>query len=348
MTETVLLFATALVLATAALARAHVLQQRLAELALLAEMGELLQLSTSIEEAAAVVPCFAPRLFPSCDGALYVSGMTPDSVAMAAAWGEPCDMLAFAPSDCWAFRRARPHVTSADRVACRHKESDAPMLCTPLLAGGEAIGVLVLRGTRPRSSALAERFAGQVARTLAALRLHDTLRMHAVRDELTGLYNRRYLHDALAGELQRSDANVGVIVADVDNFKRYNDTWGHPGGDALLQQLARMMQRVLREEDVVCRYGGEEFVIIVPDVTFEMLHASAERLRGESAEMHVRHDGRFLGSITLSAGIAMSPRHGTTAGELIAVADRALYTAKTNGRDRVATPPHQVVGLDAA
>ena len=348
MTGTVLLFAAVLGLAAAALARAHVLQQRLAEGALLAEMGELLQLSTSIEEAAAVLPSFALRLFPSCDGALYVSGMTPDSVAMAAAWGEPCDMLAFAPSDCWAFRRARPHLTSADRVACRHKESDDPMLCTPLLAGGEAIGVLVLRGARPHASALAERFAAQVARVLAALRLHDTLRMHAVRDELTGLYNRRYLHDALALELQRSDANVGVIVADVDNFKRYNDTWGHPGGDALLQQLARMMQRVLREEDVVCRYGGEEFVIIVPDVTFEMLYASAERLREESAEMHVRHDGRYLGSITLSAGIAMSSRHGTTAEELIAVADRALYTAKTNGRDRVATPPHHVVGLDAA
>ena len=348
MTGTVLLFAAVLGLAAAALARAHVLQQRLAEGALLAEMGELLQLSTSIEEAAAVLPSFALRLFPSCDGALYVSGMTPDSVAMAAAWGEPCDMLAFAPSDCWAFRRARPHLTSADRVACRHKESDDPMLCTPLLAGGEAIGVLVLRGARPHASALAERFAAQVARVLAALRLHDTLRMHAVRDELTGLYNRRYLHDALALELQRSDANVGVIVADVDNFKRYNDTWGHPGGDALLQQLARMMQRVLREEDVVCRYGGEEFVIIVPDVTFEMLYASAERLREESAEMHVRHDGRYLGSITLSAGIAMSSRHGTTAEELIAVADRALYTAKTHGRDRVATPPHHVVGLDAA
>jgi diguanylate cyclase (GGDEF)-like protein len=243
---------------------------------------------------------------------------------MAASWGEPCDMLAFAPADCWAFRRARPHLTSADRVACRHKESDAPMLCTPILSGGEALGVLVLRGAQPRGGAvLAGRFAAHIARSLAALRVQDTLRMHAVRDELTGLYNRRYLHDALARELQRSDANVGVIVADVDNFKRYNDTWGHPGGDALLQHLARMFQRVLREEDVVCRLGGEEFVILVPDADFELLRASAERLREESAAMHVRLDGHLLGSITLSAGIAISPRHGTTAEELIAVADRA-------------------------
>ena len=349
MTGLTLLLAVAAVFLLTAVARNQILQHRLTELALLAEMNEMLQLSTGISEAAAVLPPFALRLFPGCDGALYVAGMTPDSIAMAAAWGEPCDMLAFAPSDCWAFRRAEPHLTSAERVPCKHKESDAPMLCTPLLVSGEAIGVLVLHGEKSRGlKAIAGRFAAHAARAIADLRVHDTLRMHAVRDELTGLYNRRYMHDALVRELQRPDASAGVIVADVDNFKRYNDTWGHPGGDALLQQLARMMQRVLREEDVVCRYGGEEFVIIVPDVTFEMLYASAERLREESAEMHVRHDGRYLGSITLSAGIAMSSRHGTTAEELIAVADRALYTAKTNGRDRVATPPHHVVGLDAA
>jgi diguanylate cyclase (GGDEF)-like protein len=347
--------AAAIVIAATGLALARArnreLQRRLGDLALLGEMGELLQLSATVEEAAAVLPAFAPRLFPSCDGALYVAGMTPDSLAMAAAWGEPCDMLAFAPTDCWALRCARPHVTTPGRVACKHKESDTPTLCMPLMVGGETLGVLVLRGERSSGSGVADLAGGlaaQTARVIANLRVRDTLRMHAIRDELTGLYNRRYLHDALVRELQRGDASPGVIVADVDNFKRYNDTWGHPGGDALLQQLARLMQRVVRSDDVVCRYGGEEFVIIVPDATFELLHSVAERLREESAQMHIRHDGRFLGRITLSAGIALSPLHGTTVDELIAAADRALYTAKTNGRDRVAVPPHQVVGLDAA
>lgn len=345
-----MLIAVATVLLAAARAHNRKLERHIEELALLSEMTEMLQLSTCVEEAAAVLPAFAPRLFPDCDGALYI-GMTPDSLAMTAAWGEPCDMLAFAPLDCWAFRRARPHVTAVHRVACKHKESDAPMLCMPVISASETFGVLVLRGTpslENATAAVAAQFAAQVARVLANLRVHDTLRMHAVRDELTGLYNRRYLHDVLFRELQRGDANVGVIVADVDNFKNYNDTWGHPGGDALLQQLARLMQRVLPEEDVVCRYGGEEFVILVPDVTFELLHSTAEALRTETAQMHVRHNGRSLDRITLSAGIAMSPRHGTTAEELIAVADRALYVAKTNGRDRVAIPPHHVVGLDAA
>ena len=348
---TVAAIAVALAMVSHSRFRAADLRRRLTELAVLADMSEMLQLTATVEEAAAVLPSFAPRLFPVCDGALYVSGMIPDSLAMAASWGEPVDMLAFAPADCWAIRRARSHVTDAGRVPCKHKESETPMLCMPLAAGGDILGVLVLRGEAAGDrdvAVLAGRTAAQIARVLANLRVQDTLRMHAIRDELTGLYNRRYLHDALVRELQRGDANTGVIVVDVDNFKRYNDTWGHPGGDALLQQLARLMQRVVGEDDVVCRYGGEEFVIILPDASFEELYATAERLREESAAMHIRHDGRILGRITVSAGVALSPRHGTTPEELIAAADRALYLAKTTGRDRVAAPPHSVLGLDAA
>jgi diguanylate cyclase (GGDEF)-like protein len=331
--------------------RTHVrrLHRRVGELTLLAEMCDLLQLTTTVEEAAAVLPAFGGRLFPGCDGALYLSGLTPESLAMAAAWGEPCDVLAFAPSDCWALRRGQPHLSG--NIACGHREPDAPTLCTPILGDGRALGVLVLRGTRVldrRMAALARRAAAQVARVLASLHVHDTLRMDAVRDELTGLYNRRYLQSALARELQRPTARTGLIVADVDAFKPYNDTWGHPAGDTLLQHLARMMQRVLREDDVVCRYGGEEFVIIVPGATLELLRSTAERLRQETAQLHLRHEGRLLARITLSAGIALSPFHGSTAEELIAAADRALYIAKTRGRDRVELPPQPAVGVDAA
>ena len=350
-TLTISLLALAAAVASALAVRAHVrrLQRRVGDLTMLAEMSDLLQLSTTVEEAASVVPPFGSRLFPGCDGALYLAGLTPDSLAMAAAWGEPCDLLAFAPSDCWALRRAQSH--AGDTIACMHREHDAPTFCTPIIGNGEAMGVLVLRGGRaldPRTGALACRAAAQMARVLSSLHVHDTLRMHAVRDELTGLYNRRYLQSALARELQRPGSRTGLIIADVDEFKPYNDTWGHPAGDALLQQLARMMQRVMREDDVVCRYGGEEFVILVPGATPEMLRSAAERLRQETAQLHVRHEGRLLARITLSAGIALSPFHGTTAEEVIAAADRALYIAKTHGRDRVELPPQPDAGLDAA
>ncbi|MGZ5442898.1 MAG: diguanylate cyclase [Thermoanaerobaculia bacterium] len=346
---TISLIALAAVVASVVSMHVRRLQRRVDELTLLAEMSDLLQLSATVEEAAAVVSAFGARLFPRCDGALYLAGLTPESLAMASAWGEPCDVLAFAPSDCWALRRAQPHISGT--IACLHREAGAPTFCTPIAGGGDVLGVFVLRGDRlpdRRTAALARRTAAQVARVVASLHVHDTLRMHAVRDELTGLYNRRYLQSALARELQRPASRTGLIVADVDGFKFFNDTWGHPAGDALLQHLARMMQRVLREDDVVCRYGGEEFVILVPGATLEQLRSTAERLRQETSQLHVRHEGRPLARITISAGIALAPFHGHSAEELIAAADRALYIAKTQGRDRVELPSQPDAGLDAA
>lgn len=172
----------------------------------------------------------------------------------------------------------------------------------------------------------------------------DESELRASRDSLTGVFNRRWLHETMLD----ATANTGVILADVDHFKSYNDRWGHTGGDALLQELAGLMQRLFGEHDVVCRLGGEEFAIVLSDTSFEELRAGAERLVEESRSLAVHLDGELLGAITLSAGIAISPHHATTLEGLISAADRALYAAKSAGRDRVATPPHHVVGLDAA
>ena len=172
----------------------------------------------------------------------------------------------------------------------------------------------------------------------------DESELRASHDSLTGVFNRRWLDETAFDAAE----HTGVILADVDYFKSYNDRWGHTGGDALLQELARLMQRVFGEQDVVCRLGGEEFAIVLPGTTFEELRAGAERLVAESRRLAVHLDGELLGAITLSAGIAISPHHATTLEGLISAADRALYAAKSAGRDRVATPPHHVVGLDAA
>ena len=166
----------------------------------------------------------------------------------------------------------------------------------------------------------------------------------ALRDSLTGVFNRRWIDEAV-GDVA---ANTGVIVADVDHFKSYNDRWGHTGGDVLLQQLARLMQCLSSPDDVVCRVGGEEFVIVVQAASFEELRERAERLVAESRRLVVHLDGDPLDPITLSAGIAIAPHHGNTIERLICAADRALYAAKRAGRDRVAVPPHQIVGRDAA
>lgn len=333
------------------------LHERSREIALLTEMSELLQLSTTLGEATDILPPYAQRLFPSFDGTLYVAGSA--GLEAAVHWGASPLHELHASTDCWALRRARAHVVSArePELACRHNASaQGTMICLPMLAGGEAIGVLTLRaGHRENVSRelelFAKAFADQIALALANLRLQETLRTRAVRDALTGLFNRRWMEETLQRELlrcARGASRVGVIVADVDCFKQYNDTWGHAGGDALLQQLARVMQRVFREEDVICRFGGDEFVIVVPDTSFEQLRGAAERLCAESRALQIHLDGQLLGPVTISAGLAVASGQATTAEALLTAADRALYAAKSGGRDRVATPPHLVVGLDAA
>jgi diguanylate cyclase (GGDEF)-like protein len=335
------------------------LQQRSRELTMLTEMSELLQLSTTLAEANEILPPFALRLFPSYDGALYVAGSGDRELELAASWGAATDVSAFAATDCWAVRRAHAHSARGDSggVACRHTATQrGATLCIPMLASGDAIGVLSLHApdlvtVDPDVELFAKAFGDQIALSLANLRLQDTLRMRAVRDALTGLFNRGHMHEALTRELLRATRETsrpGVILADVDNFKHFNDTWGHPGGDALLQQLGRLMQRIFRAEDVVCRYGGEEFLIVLPDASLDLLESSAARLRDECRQLSVRLKGELLGAITISAGYALYPRHGMTVEELIAGADRALYTAKSTGRDRVCAPSHPVLEIDAA
>ena len=331
------------------------LQQRSRELTMLTEMSELLQLSTTLEEASEILPSFAEHLFPSFDGGLYVAA-APGRLELAAWWGDRPGESGFQAGECWALRRAHAHRSEPGTagVTCGHHAHGAagPHLCVPMLASGEAIGVLGLCSRdrspiAPDTELFAKAFGDQIALALANLRLQETLRTRAVRDPLTGLFNRGYLHEALTHELRRS-SRPGIVLADVDHFKRYNDTWGHPAGDVLLQQLARVMQRVFREQDVVCRYGGEEFAIILPGATPDLLRLSAERLRDETRALHAAIDQQASGPITLSAGIALAPRDGMTVDELLAAADRALYSAKRAGRDRVANPMPSVHGLDAA
>ena len=156
----------------------------------------------------------------------------------------------------------------------------------------------------------------------------------STRDPLTGLYNRRHMEDSLERELYRATregGTLGVIMADLDHFKTFNDRSGHVAGDEVLWSLATLLSTSVRAEDIVCRYGGEEFTILLPNASLEETRARAETLRQGAASLVVADDQR----LTLSLGVAAFPGHGTTARELIGVADAALYTAKSTGRDRV-------------
>jgi diguanylate cyclase (GGDEF)-like protein/PAS domain S-box-containing protein len=164
------------------------------------------------------------------------------------------------------------------------------------------------------------------------------LQEQAIRDPLTGLHNRRYLDETLPRELQRAERAgqpVGVIMLDIDHFKRFNDTYGHDAGDALLQTMGTFLQRNTRGDDIACRYGGEEFTLVLPGASLADARQRAEELREGIQSLSVEHQGQPLGAVTASLGVAVFAAHGTTTDALVRAADQALYQAKRNGRNRV-------------
>ena len=163
-----------------------------------------------------------------------------------------------------------------------------------------------------------------------------------MRDALTGLYNRRYLIDAFERELhraRRSNEELAVLVIDIDHFKRINDTFGHAAGDEVLRCVARFMLSVVRAGDILCRLGGEEFVLLQTKAVADAIVERADKLRHDIAKLDIVHQGRRVGPVTLSIGIAIFPLHGLTVDAMLHAADDALYAAKHAGRNRVMMAP---------
>lgn len=248
------------------------------------------------------------------------------------------------------LRRGQAHILQpgGDRlsVPCRLLDSNAPQayLCIPLVAQGITVGVLRLSHTAqepPDMDTLqgtAQSLARQVALALANLQLRESLQMQSIRDPLTGLHNRRYLEETLEREMhraQRSLTPLAVLVIDVDYFKGFNDTFGHDAGDMVLQELGRTMRQAFREEDVICRYGGEEFVVALLDTDETNAVARAEVFRKMVEHLSVTFREQALPPVTVSIGVAGLRHENSRPEELIRAADQALYQAKRTGRNRV-------------
>jgi diguanylate cyclase (GGDEF)-like protein len=167
--------------------------------------------------------------------------------------------------------------------------------------------------------------------------LQDELREQAIRDPLTGLYNRRYLNEMLNRELskaKRLGKSVSVVMIDIDTFKTCNDTFGHKAGDTILQAVADMFHRNTRVEDIVCRFGGDEFLIVLPDTPEQVGADCAERWRELVQNIDIHYEQLKL-KVTISVGVASFPNSGRTPDEILQTADKALYWAKGIGRNRV-------------
>jgi len=180
--------------------------------------------------------------------------------------------------------------------------------------------------------------ADTAAMALASLRLRETLRLQSIRDPVTGLFNRRYLEETLERELsraRRTQAPMGVIMLDIDHFKHFNDALGHAAGDQVLRAVGSVLSANGRPEDIACRYGGEEFLLLLPGASLTVTLA-----RGEAICRSVRAIDSDLrlgvpGGITVSIGVAAFPEHGDTGADLVRMADATLYQAKRAGRDQV-------------
>ena len=172
----------------------------------------------------------------------------------------------------------------------------------------------------------------------ALLKSQVLLREQSVRDHLTGLFNRRYMEETLERELLRAarkQLSLGIIMLDVDEFKHSNDTHGHAAGDLILRELGGLLLRQVRGEDVACRYGGDEFILILPDASRQVTRERAERICEYARQLHLRFEGQSLAAVGLSLGVAVFPEHGATSTAILRAADAALYRAKHEGRGRV-------------
>jgi len=327
-------------------------------LTLLTEMSDMLQSCNALTDVFPVISQYARQLFPLTNGALFLYSPLENEMGITAPWGnyqsrDGKEVLA--PDDCWALRRGHVHRVDDTNpgVSCRHFDY-APgkkSLCIPMLAQGEMIGVFHIEtvldqvehkeGRTPdlnTLSSLAETTSKQIALSLANLRLRETLREQSIRDSLTGLFNRRYMEETLEREVlraRREKLSLGVVMMDIDHFKDFNDTHGHDAGDLILKEIGKVIRMHFRGGDIACRYGGEEFVFILPGSKIQTTRQRAEELHQAIKSLTVMFRGQSLGGITVSMGVASYPENGLCVSDLIKSADSGLYTAKANGRDRV-------------
>jgi len=204
---------------------------------------------------------------------------------------------------------------------------DVEFVSNVYLVGGEKVIQCNIRD-------ITERIQAQEA----LLKSQALLREQSVRDHLTGLFNRRYMEETLERELLRASRkhlSLGIIMLDVDEFKHFNDTYGHAAGDAILRELGNLLLKHVRREDIPCRYGGDEFIIVLPDASQVVTSERAEHICKNAKQSHVQFEGQILEAVTLSLGVAVFPKDGSTSAAVLKAADDALYRAKHDGRGRV-------------
>jgi diguanylate cyclase (GGDEF)-like protein/PAS domain S-box-containing protein len=325
------------------------LRQKNQEMQLVGEISDFLQSCLTVEEACATISTLAKPLFPNCTVGIFMIANSRNRLELINSWGNTDSLdSVFLPNDCWALRRGRSHWIGQDQheLLCKHTDHHHPTaesLCIPMIAQGETLGLLHLSSSIPGNlidsrRQLARTISEQLSLAIANLTLRATLQAQSIRDPLTGLFNRRYLEEFFHQEIhraQRNEYSVGVIMIDIDHFKRFNDTLGHDGGDFILKEVGQLLKDAVRPSDIACRFGGEEMILILPDVSLEIACQRAEWIRNAIAQLRLVYNGSAIDTVTASFGVACFPDHGATVNAVIKTADHALYRAKDGGRNQV-------------
>ncbi len=330
----------------------QLMEQRAVETGLLTATQEELQLCTNVAQAYQVTVRRCSQLLPSASIALLMINNSRQMLELVAASGGLTHVVeGFSLDACCGLRggQIRWRKRGQSEIDCEHFVGAPPenYLCMPLTAHGDTLGILYVECSpdedMPHIEAKMEALKSIVkvaAVFFGSLNLRARLENQSIRDGLTNLFNRHFMEISLDREIRRaarSRTELAVLMIDVDHFKHFNDTFGHEAGDYVLREVAEVFRNTVRVEDIICRYGGEEFVIIFPETGAESAKTRAEEIRRQIQRLQLRFRGENLRETTVSIGIAVYPEAGNSLVELLRNADRALYAAKNRGRNCVVT-----------
>lgn len=317
------------------------------KLLLVAELSELLIACKNEQEMVALIASYTSQILDFCFGVLYLVNSSDHQLNAVTTWGVMGRYETnFIMDDCCGARRGVIHEINASGlgVSCDHIKQLTPghtYVCVPVRTLNETFGLIYLEIEDVYLSSEYHPLVNMLSRTIAAaianLNLCNMLRDQSIHDALTGLYNRRFLDEYLMKQIfhaQRKNYSLAVIMFDIDDFKTINDTHGHEAGDRVLEKLGRLMTGIIRADDVACRFGGDEFICILQNCSLDLAQKRAEDFR---REIHDMIKAPFPPAITVSLGLSVYPKDGTTPSELIDKADKALYKAKQAGKNKIVT-----------
>lgn len=325
------------------------LEDRAHESGLLTSARDELQLCVNVEQLYQSAANSFSRLLPGSSGCICMMNNSRQMVEMVSSWGQVALEDFSPPESCCGLRsgHSRWRQPGLSEIHCMHFDGDPPerYLCQPIVAHGNTLGILfvqceddeIVQSVNLRIDGVTQ-LLQITGMAVATQNLRTKLENQSIRDPLTGLFNRHFMQISLERELSRAERRgqmLAVFMLDVDHFKRFNDTHGHAAGDTALKAISDIFSSRIRAEDIACRYGGEEFTIMLPDMNLAGAMERAEGIRRSVTNLHVPLGKEMVGEFSISIGVAFYPDDGETADLLLRRADLALYRAKRDGRNQV-------------